>query len=470
MLRRILHTSALLAATFAMVSPALAQDPTPPVPGPIYIVQPNEYLSTIADRFDIDINLLMLANGISNPDLISEGARLVIPGLEGVTGILDTEIVNFGDSFQSLVRRTQIEVDLLQRLNHVVSPTEFYVGAGMTIPKQEDQTYLTYRVTTAPGQSLLELAVAGGTDTWTLAGLNGLAGSWDGLPGDSLYTAGAGSDEQLPTGLPPAFRSAEIPSLPLQQGSTAEILVFPADGVTLAGMLGDYQLHFFPMGGGRMVALQGIHAMLEPGVYPLQLDAALTNGTVQSFQQLLVISDAAFPKESLTVPAESIDPAITAPEEEFVRGIVSSISDEKRWNGVLALPVTEPFCVKDWFGTRRSFNLSDYDYFHAGLDYGLCYEVENLFDIYAAAPGVVAFSGPLNVRGNATFIDHGWGIYTGYFHQEENYVTTGQEVEAGLLIGKIGGTGRVTGPHLHFEVWAGGVQVDPQAWLSQAYP
>jgi murein DD-endopeptidase MepM/ murein hydrolase activator NlpD len=235
-------------------------------------------------------------------------------------------------------------------------------------------------------------------------------------------------------------------------------------------MLGDYPLHFFPVGDGRMVALQGIHAMLEPGVYPLQLDATLPNGTIQSFQQLLVISDAAFPKESLTVPAESIDPAITAPEEEFVRGIVSSISDEKRWNGVLALPVTEPFCVKDWFGTRRSFNLSDYDYFHAGLDYGLCYEVENLFDIYAAAPGAVAFSGPLNVRGNATFIDHGWGIFTGYFHQEETYVTTGQEVEAGLLIGKIGGTGRVTGPHLHFEVWAGGVQVDPQAWLSQAYP
>jgi len=213
----------------------------------------------------------MVANGISNPDLISEGARLVIPGLEGVTGILDTEIVNFGDSFRSLVRRTQIEVDLLQRLNHVVSPTEFYVGAGMTIPKQEDQAYLTHRVTTAPGQSLLELALTGGTDTWILASLNGLAGSWDGLPGDSLYTAGPGSDEQLPTGLPPAFRSAEIPSLPLQQGSTAEILVFPVDGVSLAGMLGDYPLHFFPVGDGRMVALQGIHAMLEPGSIPFSL-------------------------------------------------------------------------------------------------------------------------------------------------------------------------------------------------------
>ena len=55
--------------------------------------------------------------------------------------------------------------------------------------------------------------------------------------------------------------------------------------------------------------------------------------------------------------------------------------------------------MKDWFGTRRSFNLSDYDYFHAGLDYGVC-SVEKPFDIYAAAPGTVVFSGPLNVRGN----------------------------------------------------------------------
>jgi len=469
MLRRILPSLALALALIFAASPASAQDPTPTPSGPIYIVQPNEYLSTIAERFNIDINNLMLVNGITNPDLISEGARLIIPGLEGVNGILDTEIVNFGDSFRSLVRRTQIPIDLLQRLNHVVSPTEFYVGARMIIPKQEDVSYLTNRVTPGAGESLLETALTGGTDAWTLAALNGLQGSWDGLPGDSLYTAGAGSDEQLPTGLPPAFRSAEIPTLPLRQGSTAEIIVVPAKGATISGTLIDYPLHFFPLGDGRMVALQGIHAMLKPGVYPLQLDAEFADGTRQSFQQSLVISDAGFPKESLTVPAESIDPAVTTPEEQLVRSIVSPASEQKRWSGVLGIPVSKPFCVKDWFGTRRSFNLSDYDYFHAGMDYGIC-SVEKPFDVYAAAPGVVAFAGPMNVRGNATFIDHGWGIFTGYFHQDGIYVTVGQEVQSGALIGKIGGTGRVTGPHLHFEIWVGGVQVDPQDWFARAYP
>jgi len=462
----------LIALTLSLLCPpsdALAQEPTPPVPGPIYIVQANEYLSTIADRFDVDINQLMLVNGITNPDLISEGARLVIPGLEGVNGILDTEIVNFGDSFQSMVRRTRIPVALLQRLNHVVSPTEFYVGAAMIVPKQEGLSQFTHRLAVAGGESLLEASIRGDTDPWTLVAVNGLKGSWEGLPGDSLFTPGVGSEAAVPTGLPTSFLSAEIPTLPLKQGSTAEVIVAPAAGVTVTGSLADYALHFEDMGGARMVALQGIHALLEPGVYPLQLNAELPDGSSQSFQQSLVISDAAYPKESLTVPAESIDPAITAPEEQFVQSVVAAVSGTRRWSGAWTIPVGEPFCVKDGFGTRRSFNHSNYDYFHAGMDYGIC-SIENPFDIYAAAPGKVVFAGPLNVRGNATFIDHGWGVYSGYFHQAEIYATVGQEVQAGELIGKIGGTGRVTGPHLHFEVWAGGVQVDPREWLSNSYP
>lgn len=467
--RHTLPSLALILAVLVPMSSASAQDPTPPPAGPIYIVQANEYLSTIAERFDVDINTLMQVNGITNPDLISEGARLIIPGLEGVNGILDTEIVNFGDSFRSMVRRTRIPVELLQRLNHTLSPTEFYVGAAMIIPQQEGVPQLTRRLATSAGESLLEVAVRGGTDTWTLAAVNGLHGTWDGLPGDSLYTLGAGSEEQLPTGLPTAFQKAEIRTLPLKQGSTAEIVVSVAEGVVLAGSLANYPLHFLPSADGQLVALQGIHALLAPGVYPLQLDAELPDGTTQSFQQALVISDAAFPKESLTVPAESIDPTVTAPEEQLVLTIIGPVSETKRWSGIWAIPVGEPFCVKDWFGTRRSFNLSDYDYFHAGLDYGVC-SVEEPFDIFAAAPGTVVFSGPLNVRGVATFVDHGWGVYSGYFHQEETFVSAGQTVAEGDLIGKIGATGRVTGPHLHFEVWAGAVQVDPQDWLSQVFP
>ena len=90
--------------------------------------------------------------------------------------------------------------------------------------------------------------------------------------------------------------------------------------------------------------------------------------------------------------------------------------------------------------------------------------------IYAPAAGKVVYTGTLTVRGNVTVIDHGWGIYTAYAHQSEIQVQVGEMVTPGQLIGLGGQTGRVTGPHLHWEVWVGGVQVDALEWLKNVYP
>src|SRR5512135_968887 len=182
--------------------------------GPVYVVQPDDTLSSIAARFNVTVNDLMAANNISNPNVLSVGQQLVIPGLEGISGVLDTEVVHLGDSLQSVLRRTQIPLDLLRRLNHIVSPTEFYVGASLIVPKQENQTDLQVQLAAARGQSLLELAVQSHANPWTLATLNGLNGTWDALPGDVLYMAGSGPSEQGASSLPAAFGSAEITSLP----------------------------------------------------------------------------------------------------------------------------------------------------------------------------------------------------------------------------------------------------------------
>ena len=104
--------------------------------------------------------------------------------------------------------------------------------------------------------------------------------------------------------------------------------------------------------------------------------------------------------------------------------------------------------------------------FHSGLDF--C-GGEGL-QITAPAAGRVVFSAPLTVRGNATIIDHGRGVYSGFWHQSQMFVNVGDMVEQGQVIGLVGGTGRVTGAHLHWEVWVNGVQVDPLEWLNQVYP
>jgi murein DD-endopeptidase MepM/ murein hydrolase activator NlpD len=466
----------VLIFTLCAVQPASAQTPTPSS-GPIYIIQPGDTLSSIANRFNVKLADLMSANNITDANTIQAGEQLVIPGLEGVTGTLNSEVINFGESFNSLVRQTQIPAALIEKLNHIISPSEFYVGANMIVSDQNSASALSNRTTARAGESLLEMSVKQNTDPWTVAKLNGLAGTWDALPGDVLYAPGSPStSDQNASGLPSAFLDVQIPHLPFKQGGTAEIFVKPTNGATLSGMLVDKPLHFFPMGDGRMVALQGVYVELDPGVYPLELQAILPDGTKQSFEQMVLVSIGDQPKTVENLDAmglKPVDPTAMKSEDKQIASIVSPANPTKAWQGKFILPVGLPFCVKDWFGTPRTFtfNGSTYNYFHAGVDYGVC-SPDHPLDIYAAAPGKVVYTAPspLPTRGNLTIIDDGWGVYTLYAHQKSIGVTVGQDVQAGELIGQIGQTGHVNGPHLHFEMWVNGVQVNPLDWLNSIFP
>jgi murein DD-endopeptidase MepM/ murein hydrolase activator NlpD len=99
--------------------------------------------------------------------------------------------------------------------------------------------------------------------------------------------------------------------------------------------------------------------------------------------------------------------------------------------------------------------------FHAGLD--IAGHVGD--PIYAAADGVVTYSGKGSAEGNNIIVDHGNGIRTRYMHMSKRIATVGQKVTKGEEIGEIGSTGRSTGPHLHYEVLVDGDPVDPRAYL-----
>jgi len=437
--------------------------------GPVYIVQPGDTLWSIAARFNVTLDELIAANSGIDPNLLSAGQQLVIPGLEGMSGILNTEVVGFGDSLRGLSRRNQVPVSQLQKLNRVISPSELYVGVSLIVPQQDGAAKLSASAAPAPGETLLELAVRQDSDPWTLAALNGLAGTWAALPGDALYSPGDTSGPAA-SGLPSAFLAAEVKNLPFKQGGTAEIIVQPASGVALGGSLVDHPLHFFDMGDGRQAALQGIHAMLDPGIYPLRLDATLPDGSVQSYEQMALVVSGNYPLTSIFVnDISTLDPAVRETESQKILDIVTPVTQPRYWQAPFQLPVDAQYCIKDWFGGRRSYNGGLYSGFHSGVDYGVCSET-NPYDIYAPAPGKVVFTEKLAVRGNATILDHGEGIYSGFWHQEEIYVSVGDLVAAGQLIGKIGMTGSVTGPHLHWEIWVNGIQVDPLDWLDAQIP
>lgn len=450
-----------------LLNAGIADAQDAPAQGPVYIVQAGDTLWGIAQRFGVSTDELVAANQIANPNLLSAGDELVIPGLQGVQGTLITVTVPYGESLRSLSRRFQTPVPLLARLNRLVSSEELYAGSNLIVSDSVSPENSGKRASLKPGQSLLELAVIEGSDPWTVAATNALSRTWQAVPGEVYQLPGP--LQEGPGALPPEVINVEVNALPLVQGKTLVIKVGMQGEVFLGGTLLDRNLNFFRDGVGNSVALQGIHAMTQPGFYPLSITGELEDGSQFSFSQLVYLRDGGYPFDPvLTVDPTTLDPAVTQPEDLQWSSLVLPVTERKRWEGRFAVPVDSLFadCFPSRFGYRRAYNDGPYNYFHTGLDF--CGSTGN--EIYSPAQGEVIFGGPLAVRGNAAIIDHGWGVYTGYMHMSEILVEAGDMVDVGQLIGRVGSTGRVTGPHLHWEVFVGGVQVDPLDWLEQEFP
>jgi murein DD-endopeptidase MepM/ murein hydrolase activator NlpD len=452
--------------SFAIHSPVTAQDEGEDQP--YYIVQAGDSLWGIAARFGVSLEDLQQANNISDPGQVVIGARLIIPGLKGFSGQLDTIMVNYGETLRTLSRYYDLSVSALAGANHFISPAELYAGATLIVPSMENQNPSPKgRAGLVPGQSLLELAVLRDEEPWSLVLDNNLAGTWAGLPGDAIRVPGS-TQAETQAGLPGAITKVEVDPLFMKQGGTTVIKVFASSDIKMNGSLADYDLNFFPQDYGY-VALQGIHAMTPPGLYPLKLEGELPNGERFIFSQNVLVQDANFSYDpSLTVDPATIDPAVTGPEQELWESLGVPVTSEKMWDGQFGSPVPADFkdCWTSFFGTRRSYNGGTYDFFHSGLDF--CGQTGT--ELYAIAPGKVVFVDMLVVRGGVVVIDHGWGVYTAYDHLSEFLVQPGDLVQPGQVIGLGGSTGRSTGPHLHWEVWVGGVQVNPVEWLMRAYP
>jgi murein DD-endopeptidase MepM/ murein hydrolase activator NlpD len=213
--------------------------------------------------------------------------------------------------------------------------------------------------------------------------------------------------------------------------------------------------------GDRWLAIVGIALSTKPG--PHTLKVATGKQTVEvPFQ----VTDKRYRTQHLTLKNErQVNPApddLKRIESETKRSNTALSKFTTGGTPVFALQAPVEGERSDSYGSRRYFNGQPRNP-HSGMDIAAVKGTP----IHAPASGMVVEAGNFFFNGNTLFIDHGYGLVTMYCHLEEIKVKVGDRLAAGDLLGTVGATGRVTGPHLHWGVALNRAMVDPALFLAQ---
>lgn len=283
----------------------------------------------------------------------------------------------------------------------------------------------------------------------------------------SLTLTASAVAQQGPRGVP----FASQPPIP-RQGSLIALLVTPPpeDGDSVVAVLGELageSLHFerHPAGGFR--ALGGV-PLDAPDTIAVRLELHRSTGVVDTAEiHVRVARRLAKVERIATAPRfvdapDSVQAARIAAERELAREVARGAHDVPRqWVKPFVRPRPRASRVTSPFGRRREVNGVPQSP-HPGVDLAGAPGAP----VRAANRGVVALVGDFYYGGISVYLHHGAGLMTVYNHLSRAAVTEGDTVARGQVIGRVGATGRVTGPHLHWEARYGRVTVDPAGLLT----
>lgn len=470
----------VLALVAALVTigraPVFAQDGATTKPAgmtTVHIVQRDENLFRIALRYGTTVEAIAEANALADVRVIAVGQRLLIPNAQPATaGSPIAHTVAPGDTLAALLARYHTTPEALATANNLSNPDLLYIGQQLIVPQGASvDTQPTGAAPDAvhvvrPGQNIFRLAIQYNTTVNALIQANNLEWPAPLFFGQTLRIPGVAAPGRA-ADLPYPLLDAYFHPLPVQQGKTLGISLVTDGGAQISGTFLGRPLRFATHDANQHEAVFGIEATAPPGIYPLTLTIEAANGQHAEMTLRVHVESGGYQLEEILLTAEQeglVDPALTASEDAAIAQVTSGYTARRYFDGLMGLPSAG--AITSQYGTRRSYNHGALNTFHAGVDFGAGPGAP----IVAPAAGVVALTDTLPVRGNATIIDHGWGVYSGFWHQSQISVKVGDVVTPGQVIGLVGSTGRSTGPHLHWELWVAGAPVNPLQWVQESFP
>jgi murein DD-endopeptidase MepM/ murein hydrolase activator NlpD len=255
--------------------------------------------------------------------------------------------------------------------------------------------------------------------------------------------------------------SLEVRPTSARPGDVLLLLVHGAQGLP-QGTAGERPLRFYAYG-DHHEAVVAIPLSTEPG--PLSVSVQAGGGELTAEVE---VAPGNFPQRELTVaqkfvaPPDSVKARIAADEKAFAKAWRTPFGPRLFSEGFARPRDSE---VTAHFGDQRLLNGKK-----KTVHYGLDLDGEVGQPVTASNDGTVVLVRDCYTTGNTVLISHGGGVFTGYFHMSAFKVKRGAKVKRGELIGLVGKTGRVTGPHLHFLARVDRQSVNPEALLALVFP
>ena len=256
--------------------------------------------------------------------------------------------------------------------------------------------------------------------------------------------------------------SLSVTARALQPGEVVMVTVAAPSGVDHIDVQAfDHKWTPYRSDSGSWKVLVGIDLDIKPGTYPLVVSAGAAPASQMTRE--LVVVEKKFVTRTLTVDDAYVNPPETvqariAEEAARVTKIWLTTTPTRLWTTPFEPPVPES--PNSAFGSRSVFN-GEARSPHSGADF----PSPAGSAIKAPSVGDVVLAENLYFSGNTVILDHGQGLYSQFAHLSEIGVKVGERVLTGQPVGKVGATGRVTGPHLHWAVRLGGARVDPLSLL-----